>query len=78
MFDDAGEFDPYRQAHQHLAFGFGVHQCIGQPLARAELRIVLTSLFKRFPTLRLAVPREELQLKPTMSLHTLHTLPMTW
>ncbi|OLF15486.1 cytochrome P450 [Actinophytocola xanthii] len=77
-YENPAEFIPERDNRDHLGFGGGAHSCLGAPLARAELRIVLTSLFKRFPTLRLAVPREELQLKPTMSLHTLHTLPMTW
>jgi len=51
---DPEQFDPYREARQHLAFGFGVHQCIGQPLARAELRVALTRLAQRLPELRLA------------------------
>jgi cytochrome P450 len=77
-YEDPAAFVPERDNRDHLGFGGGAHSCLGAPFARAELRIVLTSLFKRFPTLRLAVPREELQLKPTMSLHTLYTLPMTW
>jgi len=51
---DPDAFDPYREARQHLAFGFGVHQCIGQPLARAELRVALIALARRFPRLKLA------------------------
>ncbi|HEY0450498.1 cytochrome P450 [Actinophytocola sp.] len=77
-YENPGAFMPERDNRDHLGFGGGAHSCLGAPLARLELRIALTSLFKRFPTLRLAVDREELQLKPTMSLHTLHTLPMTW
>ncbi|WP_406208930.1 cytochrome P450 [Kitasatospora sp. NBC_01560] len=48
------ELDLDRDARRHLAFGFGVHQCLGQPLARAELQIALETLFRRLPTLRLA------------------------
>jgi nocardicin N-oxygenase len=77
-YPEPARFMPERDNKDHLGFGGGAHSCLGAPLARAELRIVLTSLFKRFPDLRLAVDREELQLKPTLSLHTLKTLPMTW
>jgi hypothetical protein len=43
----------------HLAFGHGIHQCVGQQLARLEIRIAYRALFERFPSLRLAVPPEE-------------------
>jgi cytochrome P450 len=44
---------------RHLAFGYGVHQCLGQNIARAELKTVLPRLFARFPDLRLAVAPED-------------------
>ncbi|MFC8850165.1 MULTISPECIES: cytochrome P450 [unclassified Micromonospora] len=77
-FDDPEAFDPYRQAHQHLAFGFGVHQCIGQPLARAELRIALVELARRFPALRIAVGSQQLSTRDTSVVFGLNSLPVTW
>jgi len=50
------ELDITRDARRHLAFGFGIHQCLGQALARAELQISLETLLRRLPGLRLAVP----------------------
>jgi cytochrome P450 len=46
--------------HRHLAFGHGIHFCLGAPLARMEAQIGFTSLLRRFPQLRLAVPVEDL------------------
>ncbi|MDI2132545.1 cytochrome P450 family protein [Yinghuangia seranimata] len=58
---DAGAFDLKREAKDHLAFGHGVHFCLGAPLARLEARIALPALFDRFPNLALAVPADELE-----------------
>jgi 2-hydroxy-5-methyl-1-naphthoate 7-hydroxylase len=52
--DTAGTFDITREAKQHLAFGHGVHHCLGAPLARLEAEIALPALFDRFPNLTLA------------------------
>jgi cytochrome P450 len=57
---DADRFDVTRLGKEHLAFGHGVHFCLGAPLGRMEARIVLPALFERFPDLELAVPDEEL------------------
>ncbi|BCJ49211.1 cytochrome P450 [Actinoplanes sp. NBRC 14428] len=78
VFPAADEFDPYREAHQHLAFGFGVHQCIGQPLARTELRIALSRLAHRLPTLRLAKDPATLPKRDTSIVYGLAELPVTW
>jgi 2-hydroxy-5-methyl-1-naphthoate 7-hydroxylase len=59
--DDADRFDVTRVDKEHLAFGFGVHFCLGAPLGRLEAQIALPALFGRFPDLRLAVPQEELR-----------------
>ncbi|MFJ3903957.1 cytochrome P450 [Streptomyces sp. NPDC090025] len=58
---DAGLFDATRGADDHLAFGVGVHRCIGAPLARMEARTVLPALFDRFPDMTLAVEPEQLR-----------------
>jgi cytochrome P450 len=57
----AGRFDATRPGKPHLAFGHGVHFCLGAPLARAEGAIALEGLFGRFPALRLAVPVASLE-----------------
>jgi cytochrome P450 len=54
---DVPDFD--RRITRHLAFGYGVHQCLGQNVARAELKTILPRLFSRFPNLKLATPAEE-------------------
>ncbi|MBO8194744.1 cytochrome P450 [Streptomyces oryzae] len=61
----AAEFDVRRPGGEHLAFGHGVHFCLGAPLARMEARTALPALFDRFPKLSLAVPAEELAQVPS-------------
>lgn len=80
-FTDPHVLDIGRREGGHLAFGHGIHQCLGQQLARVEMRVALPALFDRFPTLRLAVPAEEVEagLRPeTADLHGLKSLPVTW
>ncbi|WSQ44530.1 cytochrome P450 [Streptomyces sp. NBC_01220] len=72
------ELDLGRGARNHVAFGFGIHQCLGQNLARAELEIALPALFARLPGLRLAVPAEEVPFKPGDTVQGLIELPVTW
>ncbi|MFI5527744.1 cytochrome P450 [Kitasatospora sp. NPDC051853] len=69
------ELDLYRDARRQLAFGFGVHQCLGQPLARAELQIALETLFRRLPGLRLAGERE---FRTDSFIYGMRSLPVTW
>lgn len=78
QFDDADRLDVGRAARRHVAFGFGVHQCLGQTLARVELQIALDRLFTRFPGLRLAVPAESVRLRHDMLIFGVHELPVTW
>ncbi|BBG01404.1 MULTISPECIES: cytochrome P450 [Pseudonocardia] len=78
IFDRPDEFVPGREHNPHLAFGHGIHHCLGASLARSELRITIESLFRRFPTLRLAAPVEELRMKSGMLVHGLERLPVTW
>lgn len=72
------DLDISRPARHHLAFSFGVHQCLGQQLARVELQVVYSTLLKRIPTLALAEPLENLEYKTDMSIYGLHRLPVTW
>lgn len=65
-------------ARQHLAFGYGIHQCLGQPLARAELQIVLPEVFRRMPELKLAAPLEEITFKASSMVYGVQELPVTW
>jgi cytochrome P450 len=63
----------------HLAFGHGIHQCLGQQLARVEMRVAFPALVDRFPTLRLAVPAEEVGLRPeTADIYGVKSLPVAW
>ncbi|MFI5606902.1 cytochrome P450 [Amycolatopsis sp. NPDC051903] len=71
-------FDPARKQGGHLAFGHGIHHCIGAPLARLELRMALPALFRRFPGLRLAVPFEDVAWRPNTNFYGLDSLPVTW
>ncbi|MFC4011704.1 cytochrome P450 [Nonomuraea purpurea] len=70
--------DLHRPRTPHLAFGHGVHQCLGQQLARIEMRIGLGELFTRLPALRLAVPADEVPLRNEMLIFGVHSLPVTW
>ncbi|MGW1750726.1 cytochrome P450 [Streptomyces sp. NPDC002092] len=70
--------DWHRSARHHVAFGFGIHQCLGQNLARAELEIALHTLFDRLPTLRLAAPADEIPFKPGDTIQGMLELPVTW
>jgi cytochrome P450 len=77
-FEDPDRFDIAREPNHHVAFGFGVHQCLGQNLARMELRLALPALFERIPALRLAVPVEELLLRPAVAIQGVNSLPVEW
>jgi cytochrome P450 len=78
-FADPHMLDLGRQDGGHLAFGHGIHQCLGQQLARVEMRVALPALVNRFPTLRLAVPAEEVAVRPeTADIFGVKSLPVTW
>ncbi len=79
VFHDPEFFDPRRnEAHRHMAFGFGLHQCIGQPLARAELRIALVQLAKQFPGLRSETTLADVPKRHEAVTFGLGELPVTW
>jgi pentalenic acid synthase len=78
VFADPETLDVRRSARHHLSFGYGVHQCLGQNLARLELEVILTALSERLPTLRLAVPADRLTLRPGTTIQGVDELPVTW
>ncbi|MCX4820521.1 cytochrome P450 [Streptomyces sp. NBC_01142] len=77
-FPDPDRFEPGRRGAPHLAFGHGPHYCLGAPLARAELQIALSALARRFPSLRLAVPVEEVRMRTGLLVNRLESLPVNW
>ncbi|MED7923020.1 cytochrome P450 [Nonomuraea sp. LP-02] len=77
-FERPDDFDARRGARHHVAFGYGVHQCLGQNLARAELEIALRTLFERLPGLRATVSDEEVPAKYDSAIFGLQALPVTW
>ncbi|MEO6807973.1 MAG: cytochrome P450, partial [Isosphaeraceae bacterium] len=68
----------HREPNRHVAFGAGIHVCLGARLARAETEIALKRLFTRFPSLRLAVPRSRVRYTKRMGSRGLVALPVTW
>lgn len=75
---DPDVLDIRRGAPGHLAFGHGVHHCLGAPLARMELRIALPALLRRFPTLALAEPFEDVQFRSFHFIYGLRSLLVGW
>lgn len=67
-----------RETSGHVAFGFGIHQCLGQNLARVELRAGFSALLQAFPDLRLAVAVDEVPLRLQGSVFGVKTLPVSW
>ncbi|MFJ3892058.1 cytochrome P450 [Streptomyces sp. NPDC090083] len=78
-FPEPERFDISREARHHHAFAWGIHQCLGQQLARIELQVVYGTLYRRVPTLRLAVGFDELRFRRDDALaYGLHELPVAW
>ncbi|GAA1661597.1 cytochrome P450 [Glycomyces endophyticus] len=77
-YERPGDLDVERDAQGHMAFGHGLHQCVGQQLARVEMRIGFAKLFAAFPGLRLAVPSEQIPMRSDMAVYGVHTLPVEW
>ncbi|MFI7144234.1 cytochrome P450 [Nonomuraea sp. NPDC050022] len=77
-FADPDTLDLLRSTSGHVAFGHGVHQCLGQQLARVELQVALPALVTRFPDLRLAVPVQDVALRTDMLIYGVHALPVVW
>ncbi|MFJ5631300.1 cytochrome P450 [Streptomyces goshikiensis] len=78
VFENPDALDWHRPARHHLAFGFGIHQCLGQNLARAEMEIALGTLFDRLPGLRLAAEPDRIPFKPGDTIQGMVELPVAW
>jgi cytochrome P450 len=74
---EPARLDIGRGERHHLAFGHGIHHCVGAPLARLEGQIALGTLLARFPRLRLAVPADQLRWAPQLLMHGLTALPVS-
>ena len=78
QFPEPDQLNVNRHYSPHLAFGHGVHQCLGQQLARVEMKAGFRALFERFPSLRLAVPLEQIRWRDDSFVYGVHELPVTW
>ncbi|MGB5058703.1 MAG: cytochrome P450, partial [Candidatus Promineifilaceae bacterium] len=78
QFPAADTLDVCRNSNRHLAFGHGIHYCLGAPLARLEGKIALQTLFGRLPNLRTAVPPAELSWRSGVLFRGLERLPLSW
>ncbi len=77
-FTDADQFDINRENNKHLAFGFGVHHCIGAPLARLEAKIAFTAMLQRLPDLELAIPADKIEYVSRTVVRGITALPIRW
>jgi len=78
VFENPERLDLHRHPNRHLAFGTGIHVCLGAMLARVETGISLKHLLTRFPNLKLAVPREQILYSTRFGARALTSLPVTW
>lgn len=78
VFADAGRIDVHRDTSAHLQWGLGPHYCLGAPLARLEMELALTSLFERFPGLKLATDDVNALFRKETVFHGLDSLPVSW
>ena len=76
IFEDPDRFDIHRSPNKHIAFGKGIHYCLGAPLARLEAKIAFEEMAKRFKHLRLAVDPTELERMPSLVIYGLKSLPV--
>lgn len=78
VFENPDRLDLGRSPNRHIAFGTGIHVCLGAKLARAEIAIALERLFTRFPDVRLAVPRSRVKYSRRPGTRGLVALPVMW
>jgi cytochrome P450 len=76
--EDMEQVDLTRRITSHLAFGHGIHHCLGAPLARMEMRIAYPALFRRFPALRLDIPFEDVDFRAFAVIYGVGSLPVAW
>ncbi|HIW61585.1 MAG TPA: cytochrome P450 [Candidatus Stackebrandtia excrementipullorum] len=75
---DMEKVNPFRDMPTNLAFGYGLHRCVGAELGRMELKMAYPALLRRFPTLKLAVPFEDLKFRELSIVYGIEELPVTW
>ncbi|MEV0621881.1 cytochrome P450 [Nonomuraea sp. NPDC050404] len=78
VFPDPDRLDLRRNARLHVTFGYGIHQCLGQPLARMELQVAYTALLRRIPGLAVATGMENIPFKHDGFIFGAYELPVTW
>jgi cytochrome P450 len=78
LVEDPDRLDVGRAASHHVAFGHGVHHCLGAPLARMEMATAFPALLRRFPTLAPAIPFEQVDFRSASVVYGLRSLPVTW
>lgn len=78
LVDDPDRLDVGRAAAPHVAFGHGVHHCLGAPLARMEMAVAFPALLRRFPTLAPAVADGDVEFRSATVVYGLRSLPVTW
>jgi cytochrome P450 len=78
VFDQPDCLDLDRPPGRHLTFGFGIHQCLGQVLARIELQVMFGVLLRRLPSLALDGAPERIRFKHDMQIYGVHNLPVRW
>ena len=78
VYENPEQLNLRRTGNKHLAFGFGIHRCLGQGLARIELQVVFPALFQRFPKLHLAEPFDMIKFKYDSQIYGLHSLIVAW
>ena len=77
-FRDPDRLDIRRDENPHLSYGYGIHYCVGAPLARVEASVGITTVLRRLPGLALAVPADELRWRPSFRVRGLVELPVRW
>ena len=75
---NAEELDVTRNVRQRVAFGLGIHYCLGAPLARLEGEIAFSTLLRRLPNLRLGIPSSEVRWAPGVEIRGLESLPVVF
>lgn len=78
VFTDPTELNIARDLSRHIAFGQGIHFCLGAPLARLEGEIAFTTLLQRMPNLRISVPRDSITWRGSVNLRGLTALPVAF